>query len=174
LVLILAGCYGSLSAQEIGPTDWQTEQDFRDSEVTIIQDIQWLEDNPVATELNDTKAISEYVLAWLANTPYITVTKEQIFLEGIVDYKKFKYGEKFRVTYLFGKALYQIQHQEVQDEVEVYFSGIDGMVRVYTELKKLDPGMKNKLLAKYVRLEKSGKLQGYIIDRLAETTKPVQ
>lgn len=171
---MLAGCYVPLFAQEIGPADWQTEQDFRDSEAIIIKDIQWLENNPIATEVNDTKAISEYVLSWLANTPYISVTNEQIFLVGIVDYKKFKYGEKFRVTYLFGKSLYLIQHQEVEDEVLTAYSGIDAMVRVYTELKKADPGLKNKQLAKYARLEKSGKLQAYIIDKLAETSKTVQ
>ena len=142
--------------------NWQTEEDFRDAESKIKQSIIWLEENPLSTVSNDTKAITEYVLNWLANVPYLSVTYDEVFLEGLTN-KKYKFGEKFRVTYLFGKSYYVITHPEdsVANEVNASARGIEGMVKVYQELKKIDPSVKHKVLEKYSRLVRQEKLAYY-------------
>ena len=168
LLLILASLSLSLVAfsQRTGQTDWTSEADFRADEPKIIRNIQWLEENPVATQVNDTKTISQYVLEWLANVPYLEVTMDYTLLDGIVDNPKFKYGEKFRVTYLFGKSFYYIENQNDRDEEEAIYRGVIGMIKVYRELKKYDPELKNKPLAKFSKLQKSGKLRRYIQGRI--------
>lgn len=152
----------NLQAQEITEQNWQTEQDFRSTENNIKQNIIWLEENPLATVSNDTKAITEYVLNWLTYVPYLSVTYDEVFLEGLTN-KKYKFSDKFRVTYLFGKSYYVITHPEdsVGDEAPASARGIEGMVKVYQELLKIDPSFKNKLLDKYSRMVRQEKLERY-------------
>ncbi len=146
--------------------NWQTADDFRAAEANVKETILWLEDNPLSTPRNDTKAMTEYVLTWLANVPYLEVTYDEIFLEGLSDSRRYKFGEKFRVTYLFGKSCYVINHQQVMDEAAASARGIKGMVKVYEELKKVDPSVKHRVLEKYQRLEKSGKTLNYVRSQL--------
>ena len=78
--------YSSI-AQFLGETGWTTEEEFRSVEERIVENILWLEENPFATDANDTKAISQYVLDWLTETPYISVTLDQIFTDKISNNK---------------------------------------------------------------------------------------
>ncbi len=168
IILFSLGTY-NLPAQRIGHISWDTIEEFKAEEPTIVRNIIWLENNPISTEQNDTKALSENIINWLSNTPYISVMLDGIFLESLMDNKRFKYAEKFKVTYLFGKSLYIIEHQDKPDEVNASIRGIEGMVTVYTELKRLDPSLNNYLLEKYERLSNKGKLEKYVIDRLSQS-----
>lgn len=168
LLFILLSC--RLFGQEY-VTDWQSESDFHQAEAKVKETILWLEENPLATVSNDTKAMTEYVLTWLANVPYLEVTYDEIFLEGLTDSKRYKFGEKFRITYLFGKSCYVINHQQEMDEAAASARGIAGMVKVYAELKKVDPSVKHRVLEKYLRLEKTGKTLNYVNIQLNKMAK---
>lgn len=158
-----------LIAQNIGNSSWATIEEFKAEEPTIVKNIIWLENNPIATDQNDTKALSENIINWLSNTPYISVILDGVFLESLMNNKRFKYAEKFKVTYLFGKSLYIIEHQDDLDEVKASVRGIEGMIKVYTELKHLDPSLNNSVLEKYTRLSSKGKLEKYVNDRLSQS-----
>lgn len=155
-------------SQTVGSLTWETIDDFKAEEPNITKNIVWLENNPIATEQNDTKALSEYIISWLSNTPYLEVILDGVFLESLMNNKKFKYAEKFKVTYLFGKSLYLIEHQDEPDEVKASTRGVEGMVTVYKELKRLDPSLRNGVLEKYLRLSQKGKLEVYVRDRLSD------
>lgn len=158
-----------LFAQNIGNSSWATIEEFKEEEPTIVKNIIWLENNPIATEQNDTKALSENIINWLSNTPYISVILDGVFLESLMNNKRFKYAEKFKVTYLFGKSLYIIEHQDDLDEAKASVRGIEGMIKVYEELKQLDPSLNNSVLEKYTRLANKGKLEKYVNDRLFQS-----
>jgi len=151
----------SVYAQDKGDVPWQKKADFKAEEGNILEDILWLEENPIATSTNDTKVMSEYVLNWLTHTPYLSVTFDEVFLEGLSNNKHYKFAEKFRITYLFGKSYYVITHQDAVEEAAASARGIRGMVKVYQELKKVDPSVKNRILEKYSRLVKSAKVEDY-------------
>ena len=159
----------NLQAQDITEQNWQTEKEFRLAEDNVKQNIIWLEENPLATMSNDTKAITEYVLNWLANAPYISVTYDEVFLEALTN-KKYKFRDKFRITYLFGKSYYVISHPEAADGDEARASarGIEGMVKVYQELIKIDPSVKHRVLDKYSKLIRQEKLTHYVETQLAK------
>ncbi|MCF6352900.1 MAG: hypothetical protein L3J06_07805 [Cyclobacteriaceae bacterium] len=157
-------------AQQVNNSSWATIEEFKAEEPTIIRNIIWLENNPIATDQNDTKALSENIINWLTNTPYISVNLEGVFLENLMRNKRFKYAEKFKVTYLFGKSLYIIQHQDTLDEVKASARGIVGMINVYSELKLVDPSLTNNQLKKYARLSAKGKLEEYVADRLEQSS----
>jgi len=159
-----------LLAQHVNNASWQTVEEFKAEESTIIKNIAWLENNPIATDQNDTKALSENIINWLSNVPYLSVTLDEVFLENLMNNKRFKYAEKFKVTYLFGKSLYIIQHQDYLDEVKASARGIEGMVTVYKELKQIDPSLTNFQLEKYLRLSSKGKLEKYVGGRLAHSS----
>ena len=169
LIFLLATV--NAQAQRIGEIGWETPEDFKEQESLVVEDILWLEENPVATGVNDTKAISEFVLAWLTANPYLSVNLDEVFLEQIVDNKKFKYGEKFRVTYLFGKAVYQIENQDNVDETRASTRGIAGMVKVYYELQKFDPSIRNRILERYAKLYEDGKLENYVETTLSKSNR---
>ena len=170
LLITIVGIDYNLHAQEISEQNWQNEEDYRRAENNVKQNIIWLEENPMATESNDTKAITEYVLSWLTTVPYISVTYDEIFLEGLTT-KKYKFGDKFRVTYLFGKSYYVINlpYNSIGDETYASPRGLEGMIKVYQELVKIDPSVKHKLLDKYSRLLRQDKLYAYTENKL---TKP--
>jgi hypothetical protein len=157
---------GSLTAQEIGETNWVIENDFRQDEQIIANNIIWLEENPFATDSNDTKAITSYVLNWVTRTPYISVTSEEVFTSGIVNNKKYKYAGKFKVTYLFGKSVYTIQNQDEPNEVDACMRGLAGMIKVYEEILKQDPKATNRDLNYYRNLYYSNRLKGYVEEQL--------
>ena len=126
----------------------------------------------MSTSTNDTKAITEYILNWLTNVPYLEVTFDEVFLEGLTN-KKYKFGEKFRVTYLFGKSYYVINHPDPEDaaksEASASARGIEGMVKVYQELLKIDPSVRHRTLEKYSRLLRQEKLENYTSSLLIKT-----
>lgn len=170
LLIITTSIIGlHLQAQDISVQNWQTEKDYRLAENNVKQSIIWLEENPLATTSNDTKAITEYILKWLANAPYISVTYDEVFLEGLTN-KKYKFSDKFRITYLFGKSYYAISHPEATDGDVARASarGIEGMVRVYQELIKIDPSVKHRILEKYSKLSRQQKLNTYAETQLAK------
>ncbi len=169
-ILFLGLATSSIFAQTIGNTSWDTIEEFKAEEHTIVRNIIWLENNPIATEQNDTKALSENIISWLSNTPYISVILDGVFLENLMNNKRFKYAEKFKVTYLFGKSLFIIEHQDDLDEVKASARGIEGMVTVYNELKTLDPSLNSSILEKYSRLASKGKLEKYVSNRLSESS----
>lgn len=171
LLLLLLIFSVSLHAQQVGNTSWNSLDDYKAEEANIAKNIVWLENNPIATEQNDTKALSEYIISWLSNTPYISVILDGVFLESLMNNKHFKYAEKFKVTYLFGKSLYIIQNQDDPDEVKASVRGIEGMVTVYKELKLVDPTLRNGTLEKYSRLSHKGKLESYVRNRLTGTNE---
>jgi hypothetical protein len=159
-----------LIAQNVIMADWQTDDDFRRAEDGIKQNILWLENNPIASSSNDTKAITENVLNWLTHVPYLSVTYDEIFLESLTS-SKYKFGDKFRVTYLFGKSYYVINHphDSVSIETKASARGIEGMVKVYQELKKMDPSVRHRVLEKYSRLVRQEKLHSYTESALAKS-----
>ncbi|MCB0505835.1 MAG: hypothetical protein KDC58_10075 [Cyclobacteriaceae bacterium] len=160
-------------SQTVGNLSWESIDDFKAEESNIIKNIVWLENNPIATDQNDTKAISQYIISWLSSTPYLEVVLDGVFLESLLNSKKFKYAEKFKVTYLFGKSLYLIEHQDEPDEVKASTRGVEGMVLVYKELKRLDPSLRNGVLEKYARLSQKEKLESYVRARLSEPESSV-
>ncbi len=170
LLLITPAIFSfQLQAQVITEQNWQTEDEFRQVEDNIKQSIIWLEENPMATISNDTKAITAYVLNWLSNAPYLSVTYDEVFLEGLTN-KKYKFADKFRVTYLLGKSYYVITHHEdtMANEAGASARGIEGMVRVYQELIKVDPSVKHRVLEKYCRLSRQAKLDEYAETQLGK------
>ena len=168
-ILFFSLVSSQLFAQSIGKTSWDTIEEFKAEEPIIVRNIIWLEVNPIATDQNDTKALSENIINWLSNTPYISVILDGVFLESIMNNKRFKYAEKFKVTYLFGKSLYIIEHQDDLDEVKASVRGIEGMVTVYNELKQLDPSLNSSVLEKYCRLADKGRLEKYVTERLSQS-----
>lgn len=157
-----------VSAQNLGESGWVTEEEFRGVEEEILENILWLEENPFATESNDTKAISQYVLDWLTETPYISVTLDQVFTDGIASNKKYKYNDKLLITYLFGKSAYVIQNPQDKSEVNASTRGVIGMVKVYEELIKSDLKAYNRTMETYQNLYTEGNLEEYVQARLAE------
>jgi hypothetical protein len=155
-------------AQYVGTTEWNSEESFKRDEQYIINDIIWLEENPFATKENNTKAISDYVIRWLAETPYISVKLDEIFTGNIVHDKKYKYSDKVRVTYLFGKSLYALQHQAEPDEAAACLRGLEGVVKVYKEIIRVDQKGKHRDLEFFETLYDSGQLKDYVATQLKE------
>lgn len=141
---------------------WSSESDYRNSEDEIAEKIIWLEENPFSTNVNDTKALSNYVLDWVAGAPHIQVVMEEWFTSDFTSNKKYKYSDKLRVTYLFGKSLYYIQNPDDQDPVKASIRGLEGVVRIYNEILDRDKEAKHQTLDYYSYLYKSKRLEEYV------------
>ena len=167
-LLALLMIFQVAQSQTVGGMTWQSEEDFRAAEPNVIENIVWLEEHPLATESNDTKAISEYVIQWLSETPYVTVRLDEHFTAPIVNDKNYKYADKFRVTYLFGKSLHAMTNPNYEAAVACQ-RGVEGMVKVYEELLKFDSEAQHRELDKFLRLAGNQQLEAYVRDQLEES-----
>lgn len=162
---------GSVCSQTLTDQDWSSEEDFRVVEPVVTENIIWLENHPLATPENDTKALTAYVLNWISEVPYLEIEYNELFISQLSNSKRYKFGEKFRVTYLFGKSYYLIENPGDDDEAKASARGIEGMVTVYGELLKTDPSVRNSLLEKYSRLVKKGRTVEYTQSMLDKASK---
>lgn len=171
LLLVFLLIAGSVTSQTLTDQDWSTEDDFRAIEPVVLENIIWLENHPLATSENDTRALTAYVLNWISKVPYLEVEYNELFISQLSNSKRYKFGEKFRVTYLLGKSYYLIDNQGDTDEAKASARGIEGMVAVYGELLKTDPSVKNSLLEKYSRLVKKDKTVEYTQSMLEKASR---
>lgn len=150
------------------PPNWETEEDYKRVEDAIVENILWLEENPITKDDEKAKLVYEYVLRWLVDCTYIIVEVEGDFITPIDT--NYKYNSTMTVAYMLGKGLYAIREID-QNRIDAVKRGVLGMIYTYNSILKSDVEAKNETLEKYKNLYGEGLLRNYIEENLTEIKK---
>lgn len=165
LVFVLSFNY-TYSQNIDGGSDWSTEDEYRGAEEQVIENIKWLENNPLPEDEELRKEVGAYVLKWLMGCPYLTVDMDLKYEGPIMTDKKYEYSGKIATLFLFGKALYMLEHPDEKKKAMEDGSNERGIISMLTAYKVLvkEKGdkAKHKTMEKYVKLQNEGKLTEFV------------
>lgn len=164
---LIAFCtYQSFGQNLDGPNEWTTKEEYKSAESQVIENIKWLETNPLHDDEELRKEVGAYVMKWLLGCPYLTIEMSLKYEGDIMMDKKYEYAGKVATLFLFGKALYMLEHpDEKKKELERNSDerGIISMVTAYKILvEQKGKDAKHKTMDKYVKMEKEGKLAEFV------------
>lgn len=139
-----------------------TKEEFVKSEAEFIKATQWLENTPVGTTTDKRKQMNGWVLAWITNSPTVTITVLAPLL------KPFEKNPDLMIVFMGGYARYCLQNNYSKDELKCNTAGMKSAINCFNlggDLKK------DKNLSKVVDEDKDGKLEEWVKDAMKEGMK---
>ncbi len=163
LVIAVLSC----NSQNIeGGTQWNSKEDYQSVEPQIIENILWLEANPLVEDMEYRKQVGAYVMKWLTGCPHISVTMTLKYEGKIMLDENYEFASRVSSIFLMGKTLYMIQHQDEKKKIREVKSnerGIVSMITLYNELvKEKGASAKNEIMEQYVKMQDEGRLQEFV------------
>jgi hypothetical protein len=164
IVLALA-IVGSSSTQTISqdtglldtlPT---TKEEFAQSEPTVLHTIDWLENTPLNQEVDKRKLLSARFLAWLTNSPMVTIT-----LDAKVT-PFFKKNPDLIMIFMGGWTKYTLQNSYSKDAVKCNLAGVKSAIRFY----QMGNGIKkDKEIEKLIEMDSRNELEAWVERQLGQ------
>lgn len=134
-----------------------TKEEFIKSEPAIISLVDWLENTPLDQEPDKRKRMYAILLAWLTNSPTVTVEVNQKVTPMS------KKNPDLLAIFLGGWTKYSLQNSYSKDPVKGNLAGIKSVIKVY----KMGIGMKkDKDIEKLVDLDSKNELEAWIVSTL--------
>lgn len=150
LVVLVALSFAT--AQNKAPM-WDTEADFRSYEPKILELIGKLKSDPLGAEAGKTSYI---INSWALGTPYIGFTRYKKYLSEID--KDYAYYAILFNAYCFGEMELKLRDKKEYKEPDIASASLKSMLNAYGKIIQSDPDDRNKVLDRYVELEKAGSL----------------
>lgn len=143
-----------LQAQDFDPGDLpSTKEEFIKTEKDLINAAKWLENTPVGTQMDKRKRVNAYAIAWIINSPTVTVEVRSSIL------KLFDKNPQLNAVYLAGYARYCLENNYSKDQLKANMGGIKAVINCYNlggDVKK------DKTLTKVIEKDKEGKLEEWV------------
>jgi hypothetical protein len=144
----------NLFAQDIKiPELPETKDEFIKSEPDFINVANWLENKQVGPDMQKRTLANAYVIAWLTNSPTVTVTVREKILKG------FDKNAQLLSVFMGGYAKYCLMNNYSKDELKCNVAGLRSVINCYNlggDLKK------DKALLKIIGQDKEGKLEDWV------------
>lgn len=163
---VLCGLLLSVSAKaqdmEVPGTLPTTKEEFVKSEPDFIKAALWLEKTPIGTSTDKRKQMNGWVLAWITNSPTVTITVLAPLL------KPFEKNPDLMIVFMGGYARYVLQNNYSKDELKCNTAGMKSAVNCFNlggDLKK------DKNLSKVADEDKDGKLEKWVEEAMKEGMK---
>jgi hypothetical protein len=135
-----------------------TKEEFVLSEPSVINTVNWLEENAVNIEVDKRKLLTANLLAWIINSPTVTV---ELNAKVATFTKK---NPELLAAFMGGWTRYSLQNSYSQDLIKCNLAGIKSAIKVY----QLGGLKKDKEMEKIIALDTSNELEAWITKRLAE------
>jgi len=137
--------------------DDNVEIDYELYEDDVIKAVNWLIETPLGEESEARKEINAFLIQWITGTPKVTIEISQ----DIVTY--LDCGECLTI-FMGGWAKYALESKDYDNKIKGNLAGTESVIAFYTKNKKALG--KNKEIEKFVKLQKSNKLEAYIKDQV--------
>ena len=136
----------------------QTKEQFIASEKNVLATIQWLEATPAKTEEEKRKEQYARLLAWITNSPTVTIEVNEKVLPFT------RKNSELLFMFMAGWIRYSLQNNYSKDQVQGTLAGIRCAAKVYKagELKK------DKEMQKLIDLDAKGELENWVKEKLAK------
>ncbi len=130
-----------------------TKGEFINTEKEVIAAAKWLETTPVETNMDKRIKVNAWVLAWITNSPTVTVNMRSSIV------KLFDKNPQLMLVYMAGYTKYCLENNYSKDELQSNIAGIKSAIACYNlggDVKK------DKALSKVIDADKEGKLEELI------------
>ncbi|MEI9910980.1 MAG: hypothetical protein WDO71_15700 [Bacteroidota bacterium] len=134
-----------------------TKEEFVNTEKDVIAAAKWLESNAIGTDMNKRTKVNTWVLAWLTNSPNVTIEVQQPIM------KLFDKNPQLLMVWMAGYARYCLENSYSKDNIKCNVAGIKSAIACYNlggDIKK------EKLLPKVIDKDKEGKLEEWVKEAL--------
>lgn len=136
-----------------------TKDEFIASEKKVISSINWLEDTPLDQEAEKRKAQYALFIAWLTNSPTVTVEVDSKILTFT------KKNSDLLIIFMGGWTKYCLENNYSTDNVKCNVAGLKSAIKVY----KKDIGIKkDKAMDKIIELDDKGELEKWVTEQLSK------
>jgi len=136
----------------------QTKEQFIASEKNVLATIQWLETTPVKNEEEKRKEQYALLLAWVTNSPTVTI---EVNADLLTFSKK---NSELMLMFMAGWIRYALQNNYSKDQVQGNLAGIRCAANVYKS-----GGLKtDKEMQKLIDLDGKGELEKWVAGQLAK------
>lgn len=153
ILLCLCCSLGAVAQDFEVPALPSTKEEFVNSEKDLIGAAKWLETTPIGTQMDKRKLVNAYVVAWVINSPTVTVNARSSIL------KLFDKNTELNAVYLAAYSRYVLENNYSKDELKANTAAIKAVINCYNlggEVKK------NKLLTQVIEKDKEGKLEEWV------------
>jgi hypothetical protein len=177
LVLLITSCVIALAATAQNgpniPKDYSLKkaEDYAPLKQNVIDCIKWMRGNHPDIQSSERKQAAAFVLQWVTGSPDVSVQLGTKFFTDVSGEKKNPYGADLAIMFMFGKTLYLIEHPDDKDEANAEYAGVKDMITLYEVILKRNADNKSKMMEKYVKLEKDGKLKDTVKKECDKTYK---
>jgi hypothetical protein len=136
-----------------------TKEGFIKTEPAVINTINWLENTPINKETDKRKQLYSKFLAWLTNSPTVTVD---------VDAKTAPFTKKnpdLLFIFMGGWTKYTLQNNYSKDAVKCNVAGIKSSIKVY----QMGNGLKkDKEMEKIIEIDSKNELDAWVASQLEQ------
>jgi hypothetical protein len=134
-----------------------TKEEFISSEKDFINAAKWLETTAIGTDMDTRMKVNAWVLAWLTNSPTVTVEVRSSIL------KAFDKNAQLSLVFMAAYGRYCLENNYSKEEVKCNTAGIKAVINCYN----LGGAVKNdKGLNKVIEKDKEGKLEEWVKDAM--------
>ena len=136
----------------------ETKEQFIASEENVLATINWLDNTPITEEEAKHKEQYALLLAWLTNSPTVTIKMNA----NILDFTK--KNNELLIFFMSGWTKYALENNYSKDVVQGSLAGIRSAINIYNKggLKK------DKRMQKLVDLDANGGLEEWVSDQLSK------
>jgi len=155
--LLLLSFISSAQDFEVPKDPPSTKEEFVKSEKDIINAARWLEGTPIGTQMDKRTKVNAYVIAWITNSPTVTVEVRSSIL------KLFDKNPQLLAVFMAGYTRYCLENNYSTDALKANTAGIKSVINCYNlggDVKK------DKALSKAIDADKGGKLEDWVKDAM--------
>jgi hypothetical protein len=137
----------------------ETKEEFINSEKDFITAEKWLETTPVGTNMDYRKLADAWVIAWLINSPTVTVGVRASIM------KAFDKNKQLTGLFMAGYGRYCLENNYSKEELKGATAGLKAVFNCYLlggDIKK------DKGLEKLIEQDKDGKLEDWVKEAMAK------
>ena len=134
-----------------------TPEDYRNSVPDVVQAYNWLLNTPVDQEVEKRKDVSAFLFKWMEGSPSVTVNLDSKIVT-------FLDCPDCLMIFMGGWTVHTLNNNYDKDPVKGATAGIRAVIDFYKK-NKLALGINNNI-EKYIKLDKKGKLEKYIADKM--------
>jgi hypothetical protein len=130
-----------------------TKDEFVKSEPDFINAAKWLESIPLGTQEDKTKKMNAWVVAWITNSPTVTV-EIRSFVTKLYDK-----NTQLLIVFMAGYSRYCLENNYSTDQLKANTAGVKSAINCYN---LGGDAKKNKTLTAAIDADKEGKLEDWV------------
>ncbi len=152
LGLLIAGIVSPAAATPRGPSTMRER-------LMAVRYARSLELRPLAP---DSVRKRQWMTEFLVNVPDLKINVCENVIGAQLQAANQNYNRQLAWQYVYSSAAFMIQHPNVKDPVKIQTAGVEGALRAYSSIVRVDRNMRFGFLEELLARKRNGRLQDYV------------